>query len=75
MEHVLHVMDWQKSDVDLNKIIPDQQKVLLKEECPLGKFEKWTFKQIEVILKNAGHDINQPINSIEENTLNEISWL
>ena len=65
-----------KSDVDLNKIIPDHTKSIAKGGIvPLGKFEKnWTFKQIEVILKNAGHDINQPINSIEENTLNEILY-
>ena len=64
------------SDIDLKKIIPDETKSIAKGGiAPLGSFENnWTFKQVEVILKNAGYELNHSINSIDKDTLNEILY-
>ncbi len=64
------------TDVDLKKVIPDYSKSIKKGGIlPLGKYEKnWTFRQIEIILKDAGHEIDEPISSISEATINDILY-
>ncbi len=64
------------SDIDIKKIIPDETKSIKKGGIvPLGNHENnWTFKQIEVILKNANYDINNSIDSIDKDTLNVILY-
>ena len=64
------------TDIDIKKVIPDSSKSIKKGGIiPLGKFENnWTFRQLEIILKNAGFEIDQPISKIEDGTLNEILY-
>ena len=64
------------TDVDLKKVIPDYSKSIKKGGIlPLGKYEKnWTFRQIEIILKDAGHEIEEPISSISQATINDILY-
>ena len=50
------------------KIIPDPKLSVKKGGiAPLGKYqENWIFKQVEVILINAGHNLSTPIKEISE---------
>ena len=59
------------TEVDINKILPDTNLSVKKGGiAPLGKYqENWVFKQVEVILINAGHNLTTPLKDISEEIL------
>ncbi len=63
-------------EVQLNKIIPNPKKSIKKGAIePLGSFENnWTFKQISLLLKHHGYDLESPIEKISTQCLNEILY-
>lgn len=64
------------SEVDMNKIIPDDQLTVKKGGiAPLGKFStNWIFKQVEVILKSGGYTLDTKIKDIPEDLLRKILY-
>lgn len=64
------------SEVDMNKIIPDDQLTVKKGGiAPLGKFStNWIFKQVEVILKSGGCTLDTKIKDIPEDLLRKILY-
>jgi len=64
------------TEVDLAKILPDPKLSVKKGGiAPLGKYqENWIFKQVEVILANAGHNLSTPIKDISEEVLNKLLY-
>ena len=64
------------TEVDINKILPDTNLSVKKGGiAPLGKFqENWIFKQVEVILINAGHNLTTPLKDISEEILNRLLY-
>ena len=63
-------------EVQLNKIIPNSTKSIKKGAIePLGSFENnWTFKQINLLLKHHGYDLDSPIEKISAECINEILY-
>lgn len=61
----------QVTEVALDKIVPDRSKSLKKGAIvPLGAYKNtWVFKQIEAVLEQYGHDLNTPIEEMEDAVL------
>jgi excinuclease ABC subunit A len=61
----------QVTEVALDKIVPDRGKSVKKGGIvPLGAFKNtWVFKQIEAVLELHGHDLNTPIEEMEDAVL------
>ena len=61
----------QVTEVALDKIIPDRSKSVKRGAIvPLGAYKNsWVFKQIEAVLQTHGHDLNTPLEEIEESVL------
>ncbi|MBP6313562.1 MAG: excinuclease ABC subunit UvrA [Flavobacteriales bacterium] len=61
----------QVTEVSLDKIVPDRSKSVKRGAIsPLGSFKNsWVFKQIEAVLKTFGHDVNTPLEEMEDNVL------
>jgi excinuclease ABC subunit A len=61
----------QVTEVALDKIVPDRSKSVKKGGIiPLGAYKNtWVFKQIEAVLDNYGHDLNTPIEEMEDAVL------
>ncbi len=61
----------QVTEVALDKIIPDRSKSVKRGAIvPLGAYKNsWVFKQIEAVLQTHGHDLNTPLEEIEEQVL------
>jgi excinuclease ABC subunit A len=61
----------QVTEVALDKIVPDRSKSVKKGGIiPLGAYKNtWVFKQIEAVLENYGHDLNTPIEEMEDAVL------
>jgi len=61
----------QVTEVALDKIVPDRGKSVKKGGIvPLGAFKNtWVFKQIEAVLELHGHDLNTPIDEMEDAVL------
>ncbi|MEX1131818.1 MAG: excinuclease ABC subunit UvrA [Flavobacteriales bacterium] len=61
----------QVTEVALDKIVPDRGKSVKKGGIiPLGTFKNtWVFKQIEAVLELHGHDLNTPIEEMEDAVL------
>ena len=59
------------SEVDINKILPDQKLSIKKGGIvPLGEYKNnWTFKQIEAIGKKFGFTLDTPIKEITEEAI------
>ena len=62
------------SEIDLNKIIPNNQTSINKGGIiPLGEYKKsWIFNQIEAIADKYGFSLNDAIDKIPEHALNTI---
>ena len=63
-------------EVQLDKIIPNQNISIKKGGIePLGSFENnWTFKQIQLLLKFHGYELDTPLNKISQQCLNQILY-
>jgi len=61
----------QVTEVALDKIIPDRSKSVKRGAIvPLGAYKNsWVFKQIEAVMHTHGHDLNTPLEEIEEAVL------
>ncbi len=61
----------QVTEVALDKIIPDRSKSVKRGAIvPLGAYKSsWVFKQIEAVLHLHGHDLNTPLDEIDEGVL------
>jgi len=61
----------QVTEVALDKIVPDPSKSVKRGAiAPLGSYKSsWVFKQIEAVLKTFGHDVNTPVEEMEDNVL------
>lgn len=61
----------QVTEVALDKIVPDRSKSVKKGAIvPLGNYKNsWVFKQIEAVLELNGHDLNTPIEEMEDSVL------
>jgi len=61
----------QVTEVALDKIVPDRSKSVKRGAIsPLGSYKNsWIFKQIEAVIKTFGHDINTPLEEMEDNVL------
>ena len=64
------------SEIDIQKIIPDNSKSIRKGGIvPLGEYKNtWIFKQIEAIGEKYGFDLNTPIGEIPEQAVNIILY-
>lgn len=64
------------AEVSMSKIIPDPKKSIRKGGlAPLGEYQnKWIFKQVETILNHYGYDLNNPIDELDDTTLNTILY-
>lgn len=62
------------SEVDINKIIPDNSKSIKKGGlAPLGEYKRtWIFDKLESYLKQEGYTLNTPISDIDEDTMDVI---
>lgn len=60
------------AEIALDKIIPDEKLSIKKGGiAPLGKYKaNHLFKQVEIILKNAGATLDTPIHKVPEHVLN-----
>ncbi len=66
----------QVAEIDINKIIPDPN-ITVKQGgiAPLGKYKaNWIFKQVEVILKDAGFKLESKISDLPEELLNKLLY-
>ncbi|HRF81897.1 MAG TPA: excinuclease ABC subunit UvrA, partial [Flavobacteriales bacterium] len=61
----------QVTEVALDKIIPDRSKSVKRGAIvPLGAYKNsWVFKQIEAVMHTHGHDLNTPLEEIDEAVL------
>lgn len=61
----------QVTEVALDRIIPDRSKSVKRGAIvPLGAYKSaWIFKQIEAVLHLHGHDLNTPLDEIDEAVL------
>ncbi|MCT4579978.1 MAG: excinuclease ABC subunit UvrA [Flavobacteriales bacterium] len=64
------------TEIALDKIIPDEKLSVKKGGiAPLGKYRaNHLFKQVEIILKNAGATLDTPIHKIPEKVLNTLLY-
>ena len=64
------------TDIDLKKVIPNPNLSIKKGAIlPIGRYENnWTFRQIEIILKDANFSLDDPVSSIDESIINEILY-
>ncbi|UTW62756.1 excinuclease ABC subunit UvrA [bacterium SCSIO 12741] len=62
------------SEVDINKIIPDNKKSIKQGAlAPLGAYKSnWIFKQIEAIGQKYGFKLTTPVKEIEEKAIHEM---
>jgi excinuclease ABC subunit A len=62
------------SEVDTKKIIPNPKLSIKKGGIiPLGEYKNnWVFGQIEALVEKAGYTISDPIENLDEHTLNAI---
>ena len=62
--------------IELDKIIPNKKKSIKKGGIePMGSFENnWTFKQINLLLKYHGFDLETPIEKISDEAMNQILY-
>ena len=62
--------------IELDKIIPNKKQSIRKGGIePLGSFENnWTFKQINLLLKHHGFELETPIEKISDECLNQILY-
>ena len=63
-------------EIQLDKIIPNQKLSIKKGGIePLGSFENnWTFKQIQLLLKFHGYELDTAINKISQECLNQLLY-
>ena len=61
----------QVTDVALDRIVPDRKKSIRKGAIvPIGSAKSsWVFKQIEAVLENFGHDLDTPVEEMEDAVL------
>ncbi len=61
----------QVTEVAMDKIVPDRKKSVKKGALvPLGAYKNtWVFKQIEAVLLSFGHDLNTPLEEMEDTVL------
>jgi len=61
----------QVTEVALDKIVPDRKKSVRRGAItPLGAYKgSWVFKQIEAVLANFGHDLDTPVEEMEDAVL------
>ncbi|QQR88373.1 MAG: excinuclease ABC subunit UvrA [Flavobacteriales bacterium] len=61
----------QVTAVALDKIVPDRRKSIKKGAIvPLGAFKSsWVFKQVEAVLSNFGHDLDTPVEEMDDAVL------
>lgn len=61
----------QVTEVALDKIVPDRSKSVKRGAIvPLGSYKNtWVFKQIEAVLGSFGHDLNTPLEEMEDSVL------
>lgn len=61
----------QVTEVALEKIVPDQRKSIRRGAIlPLGSFKgNWIFKQVEAVLNTFGHDLDTPVEEMEDNVM------
>jgi len=61
----------QVTEVALDKIVPDRTKSVKRGAIiPLGSYKNtWVFKQIEAVLGSFGHDLNTPLEEMEDTVL------
>ncbi len=59
------------TEVALDRIIPDRSKSVKRGAIvPLGTYKSsWVFKQIEAVLQTHGHDLNTPLDDIDDAVL------
>ncbi|MCB0794785.1 MAG: excinuclease ABC subunit UvrA, partial [Flavobacteriales bacterium] len=61
----------QVTDVDPGKIVPDRSRSVRKGAiAPLGAYKNsWVFRQIEAVLEAFGHDLDTPLDDMEDAVL------
>lgn len=61
----------QVTAVALDKIVPDRRKSIKKGAIvPLGAYKSsWVFKQVEAVLSNFGHDLDTPVEEMDDAVL------
>lgn len=64
----------QVTEVALDKIVPDRSKSVKKGAIiPLGPYKNtWVFKQVEAVLELHGHDLNTPIEEMDDEVLGKL---
>lgn len=61
----------QVTEVALDRIVPDRRKSIKRGGIvPLGSYKNsWVFRQIEAVLENYGHDLDTPIEEMDDAVL------
>ena len=61
----------QVTEVALDRIVPDRKKSVKRGGIvPLGSYKNsWVFRQIEAVLENFGHDLDTPIEEMDDAVL------
>jgi excinuclease ABC subunit A len=61
----------QVTDVATDRIVPDRRKSVRKGAfAPLGSYKNsWVFKQVEAVLGNFGHDLDTPVEEMDDAVL------
>ncbi|MFY7707216.1 MAG: excinuclease ABC subunit UvrA [Flavobacteriales bacterium] len=64
------------AEVDMKKIIPDPKKSIKKGGiAPLGEAKSnWAMSQVEAVLKHFGHDLNTPLEDMEDEVINTLLY-
>jgi len=64
----------QVTEVALDKIVPDRSKSVKKGAIiPLGPYKNtWVFKQVEAVLELHGHDLNTPVEEMDDEVLGKL---